>query len=916
MDASSSVQVYVYSSDTSLAFYLKDVVFPAIVGGLGTNSPVVSVSNQIAGATNVVMQVSVTPERFLRDARLIVITLAGAGLSCSGGCLVSFASPTNFGLTASAAISGTQVLTVTLSSAYTFPGMERILFDVSNVSNPSASQAEMRSVRAVVLNSANQVIGASSDGIMCPIFKGSLQNSSALLSRSVVGANTYGISTQWDYSIFSVISVLNDPAPVFFSIWFSALTSGLVRSISITGLAFTKFFSDSVSNCSHLNVVVPASVYFSESSRSIAMVLAEGLNTTSSSLISCFVGFFVNSQTRKNGNILSISTFSALNQPLDISPKIPYSDIFQGQLSNVSFSLSNVSVMEKVALSFSFCPSSFQYPIKSVSVIGIEFSQFAPQSVDCYMHFDKLIASAAYSISSQSLVIVLSQSIQVNAYVSFSCQVTGFSNPTRALKLRDAFIATYDSDSLPVDIGQSVLPAIFPAKAQFLNVSFSSYIESAISTLTFRFALLQGLSSSVFSLFNLTSNMLAGVSEGTASCNNLNFTGMSVFPFADRVTISFNGLTVTSNQSLNIECQISRVINAPYKGLNQGFISLEAYDSSRLPLLYVSQASFGVTCKPGQFAANGACRQCLAGTYCNSNCSVLSPCLVCPAGSYSISASSSCFACPAGSYAASAGKSSCDLCPAGSTSATGSVMCRFAGAFYTAASWNSSSPNTLFDMSPYQQHVVNISGGLLTRVTPADETPYLSGSSNIKIKFPSFMISGNFTLIYKARFEGSMRRSIFHACMNPSWASAFHQGKAGVSARPSCGIITEIDDLHGSDWVVVTERMDSVRTNGVQRSKSNVGGCQPLQDTLCINFFELHSSDFAIETFMWFNDTLGIDEIMVLEALLMTQRKFWTPNRMQVKTKIMQKCLKSFITCTWLLSIFFSLRDCFIAYVS
>ncbi len=884
MGASATAQVYVYSSSTSLAFYLKDVVFPAIVAGLGANSPAVSLSNQLAAATNVVMRVSLTPEMFLRDARSFVVTLAGAGLSCSGGCPVVFASPTNPVLTASAAISGTQVVTVTLSSAHTFPGMEMISFDISGVSNPSASQSELRGVRAAVFNLAGSVLGSSNNGTMSPVFKGSLHNASVVLSGSTVAANTNSILAQWDYSMFSLFSFSNDPAPVFFTISFSAETLGPIRFISVAGMEFTKFvLPPSVSNCSYQNAVIPSSVQFNKSTQKIAIVLSQDLNVTAiSSLIHCFVGFFINSQTRKTGNVASISTINALNQPLDINSRVPYSDRFQGQLSNVSFSLSSVVSQEKAVLSISFYPSSLAYLIKSISVIGVEFSQFLPENVDCYLELRKYSANANYNVTSQSLYVTLSQSIQILTYTPFACRIAGFFNPTRALKARDAFVATYDSDLLPLDIGRFKSPAIFSGKANFLNTSFSSYAESSVSTLTFHLVLSEGLSSYGVFFINLTSNMIAGISNGLAVCNNSNHTALSVVSSVSRISISFNGSAAIVNDSAPISCQIEGVITAPYRGVYQGLVTLEAFDSSMAPLNFISLASFGATCKPGHFAVNGVCQPCVAGTYCNSNCTVVSPCIVCPAGSFSVIASSGCIPCPAGSYTASVGKSACDVCPSGSTSATGSIVCMFAAAFYTVASWNSSNPRTLIDLSPNRLHVVDIAGGNFTLVSPIDEMPYFSGSSTTQIKFPSHMISGNFTLIYMARFDGLTRRNIFHACSTPSWVSAFYEGKSGISSRPNCGIITEPTDLHGSDWTVVTEQAALVRTNGVQRSQSNISECMPHQDTLCINFNGSHSSDFAIQTFMWFNETLDIDQIVVLEALLMTQRRFWTPNRMQV----------------------------------
>jgi len=287
MDASPTVQVYVYSASTNLAFYAKDVVFPAIVAGLGAGSPLVSVSNQIAGATNVVMQVSLTPDVALLQTKSIVITLSGSGLSCSGGCPVSFRSPTSAGLVAAATISGAQVLTVTLSASYSFPYKESISFQISNVTNPSASQAELRNIRAVIVDVSGKVAAASNAGTLFPYYKSILQNVSVALSNSAVGAGSSGILAHWDFSIFSVQSAPKDPAPVVCLIRFSPSSLSPIRSISVTGIAFSNFVvSPSVCNCSYENVVVPASVEFSETLQTIVLNLSQDITVTSSASVS------------------------------------------------------------------------------------------------------------------------------------------------------------------------------------------------------------------------------------------------------------------------------------------------------------------------------------------------------------------------------------------------------------------------------------------------------------------------------------------------------------------------------------------------------------------------------------------------------------------------------------------------------
>jgi hypothetical protein len=841
-------------------------------------------SNQIAGATNAIMRVSLVPDAFLRDALSFVITLSGMGLSCTNGCPVAFLSPIGSGVTASATISGTQVVTVTLSSTQTFAASESVSFQISNVTNPTASQPELRNVRAVVLSISSDVIASSDFGVLSPYFKGTLSNTSLVLSDAAVGVNSTSFHAQWDFSEFTIHTSSIEPSPVLLSFSFSPSTVIPVRTVSVIGVTFSHYaHSASFSNCSTANNTVSASVSWKETFQSITISLSNDINVTgTSSVVSCFVGFFFNSQTRKTGQFAAISTFNWLNQPIDINPRVPFSDIFLGKLHNASISLSSVVASDKSVLSISFYPSSVQYPVKTVSLSGVSFSQFVAESVVCYVHSVMVDRNVSCSSSPQSLSIAFLQSIPITVYGPVHCKIAGFLNPSSPSTTRDVVIATYDANLLPIDVGKSNFPAIFASQSLLAEVSLGTHAESSTTTVTVIFLVPQTSPSIGTVSIHLNSFLFAGVRDGKTACSNMNQSAATSFS-GNRIVIAFNGTMELLNSSAPIQCQIAGVIISPYSGSNQESFTLESFDSNSSPLTFASGRTLGVTCKSGFFAINGACQQCLAGTYCVSNCSISSPCSVCPAGFYSIEASVACLPCPAGSFAAMTGKSVCDVCSPGSTSSTGSSSCVSSSAFYTAASWISSNPKVLLDLSLNHNHILDITGGNITVVSPADESPYLSGSSSTKLKFPATMISDNFTLIYVARFEGSTQRGIFQSCSSPSWVSAFHQGKSGVSVRPGCGLITENLNLHGSDWVVVTEQSSSVRTNGVHRTKSNISNCSYLQDSLCINVDEAQSSDFAIHTFMWFNTTLSIDQIMAVEALLMTQPRIWTPNRMQVK---------------------------------
>jgi hypothetical protein len=883
MDASSAVRVYVYSSATNLAFYLDDVTFPAVVAGLGTNSPSVSVSDPVAGAANVSMQVRFTPEVTLRDCGSFVVSLVGNGLSCSGGCRVTFQSPTNLVLAANATISELQVVTVTLSSAYTFPAMELISLKIAGVSNPSNSQAELRSIRAAVLNSRGEVVAVSNSGVLAPYFQSVLNNATAVFSSSILEHPSSSIYANWDFSTFSVQVASKNPS--IFSINFFPSTFAAIRHIAVDCSVFSNVsFSASNCTCFYRDSVVSAAVRTHESPQLIYLHLVDNLNIFSTSfVVSCSFDFFFVSAERKNGDFVTISTFTSMNQPIDTSSKVPYNDLFHGQLSNVSCSSSGASVLEKSIFSISFFPSSLHLPIKSLSVVGVEFSHFADEGSICHQRFNKFTANVTYSATSRSLFVSFSHSIAQLSHDIFECYIAGCTNPTRALNIRSASIATYDAESLPIDFGVFQLPAIFSDRALSFEIRHSTLAENTISTATVKFTMSQSMANWNISSIILNSILFSGVSEGFTLCSNMDPTSATAVSSANRITMFFNRTASILNASAPVECVIADVVNAPYFGSNEATVTLETYDSDMNPLHYISATTFGITCKPGYFALNGACQHCSAGTYCVSNCSNHFPCTLCPAGFFSTIASPNCSPCPAGSHASLSGQSQCEICPAGSTSAVGSSSCIHASAFYSVSSWSSSNYNTLMDLSPFGGLHAYITGSNLSIVSSADGMPYLSGNTGTKVHFPSLWISSNFTLVYVARYDGPTMRSILHSCSSSSWVSAFYQGKAGVSLRPNCGVISSSGNARATDWVVVTEQRAAVRTNGVLQSTADVSDCfLELQESLCINFDENQSSDFAIQSLMWFNATLSIDEILALEAALMKQSSPWTPSTLQV----------------------------------
>ena len=94
-------------------------------------------------------------------------------------------------------------------------------------------------------------------------------------------------------------------------------------------------------------------------------------------------------------------------------------------------------------------------------------------------------------------------------------------------------------------------------------------------------------------------------------------------------------------------------------------------------------------------------------------------------------------------------------------------------------------------------------------------------------------------------------------------------------------------DLHGSDWVVGSDRSDSFRSNGVDRTTNATNGCQAF-DRLAINtgLFGIFPrvSDFAIQTILVYNVKLSDANVLRVEAWLNSFQPAFTPANLQAST--------------------------------
>jgi hypothetical protein len=99
----------------------------------------------------------------------------------------------------------------------------------------------------------------------------------------------------------------------------------------------------------------------------------------------------------------------------------------------------------------------------------------------------------------------------------------------------------------------------------------------------------------------------------------------------------------------------------------------------------------------------------------------------------------------------------------------------------------------------------------------------------------------------------------------------FWNARSGVAAHHACGFVTATLDLHDSDWVLGSDRSNSFRSNGVDRTISNA--CEEFE-TLSINtgFAAQEVSDFAIRSILVYNVKLSDADVHQVEAFLTGDR--------------------------------------------
>ena len=218
---------------------------------------------------------------------------------------------------------------------------------------------------------------------------------------------------------------------------------------------------------------------------------------------------------------------------------------------------------------------------------------------------------------------------------------------------------------------------------------------------------------------------------------------------------------------------------------------------------------------------------------------------------------------------------------------------------YNTDSWRTAellSTSTWMDLSGTGNHVTEVGGTTSIAVArPVGAPAYIYGASTAWLKFPvGILPSAEYTLFYVARYNGFVKDRIFNG-VNTNWLSGFIISASGIPVAggaqhgdPNCGWITQNGylnplDLHGTDWVLGSDRSNSFRSNGKSRTVAGASGCAVF-DRLAVNtgFANGRWSDFAIQSVLVYKVKLSDADVQRVEAWLQAQQPAFTPANLQV----------------------------------
>jgi hypothetical protein len=211
-------------------------------------------------------------------------------------------------------------------------------------------------------------------------------------------------------------------------------------------------------------------------------------------------------------------------------------------------------------------------------------------------------------------------------------------------------------------------------------------------------------------------------------------------------------------------------------------------------------------------------------------------------------------------------------------------------AHYNADSWTGM---RWTDVSGYGNHVTEVGGTTNISVArPVGAPAYVQGASTAWMKFPvGILPSAQYTLFFVARYNGERQGCILQG-LDENWLSGFIHRKAGWAYHThNCHFVTpqlyDTPSLHGStDWVVGSDRSNTFRSNGVDRSILNT--CQSYARVSINQGFQSGEfSDFAIQSVLVYNVKLSDADVQRVEAWLNAFQPSFTPANLQVCTMIL-----------------------------
>jgi hypothetical protein len=203
-------------------------------------------------------------------------------------------------------------------------------------------------------------------------------------------------------------------------------------------------------------------------------------------------------------------------------------------------------------------------------------------------------------------------------------------------------------------------------------------------------------------------------------------------------------------------------------------------------------------------------------------------------------------------------------------------------AHYNADSWTDSKWT---DLSGAGNHVTEIGGTTGIAVArPVGAAAYIYGASTAWMKFPvGILPSSEYTLFFVARYNGVTRGRIFQG-QTSNWFSGFWDGRTGVTQHGSCFMITDTFNKHDNEWLMGTDRSNSFRSNGVDRTTKTV--CAEF-DRLTINSGGIKpDSDFAIQSVLVYNRKLTDADVVKVEAWLTSLQPVFTPATLQASAHV------------------------------